>query len=57
MMTSKPLPALHDKAPGVNGFKYKPQFGVIVVCKDEEHHKTVLASLQAQGHKCKAVRV
>lgn len=52
-----PLPPLADKAPGTNGFRYKPQFGVIVICKDEDEHKVILASLQAQGLKCKAVRV
>lgn len=54
---SLPLPPLPDKSPGINGFRYKPQFGVVVVCKDEDAHKATLARLQAQGFKCKAVRV
>lgn len=51
------LPPLADNAPGKNGFKYKPRFGVIVVCKDEEEHKHVYEHLRAQGYKCRVVRV
>lgn len=54
---SHPLPPLPDKAPGLNGFRYKSQFGVIVLCEDETEHKEVLHKLQAQGLRCKAVRV
>lgn len=54
---SQPLPPLPDKAPGINGFQYKPQFGVIVLCADEAEHKAMLHKLQAQGLLCKAVRV
>lgn len=42
---------------GANGFKYREQFGVIVICKDEEEHKAVYERLKAQGYKCKVVRV
>ena len=42
---------------GANGFKYREQFGVIVICKDEAEHKTVYERLKAQGYKCKVVRV
>lgn len=51
------LPPLADNSPGVNGFKYKPQFGVIVVCKDEAEHRAVYERLRAEGYKCKVVRV
>ncbi|WP_417292014.1 hypothetical protein [Desulfovibrio porci] len=47
--TPKPL--------GANGFKYREQFGVIVVCKDEAEHKAAYERLKAQGYKCKVVRV
>ena len=57
MEKEKTLPPLPDKTPGVNGYKYKPKFGVIVVCHDEEHHKAAFAQLTSQGHKCKVVRV
>lgn len=46
-----------QKAPGVNGFKYKEQFGVIVICRDEAEHKAVYEQLKALGYKCKVVRV
>jgi len=51
------IPPLPDKTPGVNKFKYKPNFGVIVICEDEAHHKAVYEQLQSQGYKCKVVRV
>ena len=31
----------------------KPQYGVIVVCKDERHQKLVYESLQKRFHGCK----
>lgn len=43
--------------PGVNGFRYKEKFGVIVMCKDEAEHKAVYDRLKAQGYTCKVVRV
>lgn len=42
---------------GVNGFKYKEKFGVIVMCKDEAGHKAVYERLKAEGYKCRVVRV
>lgn len=52
----KPLPSLKPGAPGINGFNYRPRYGVIVICKDEAHHKTVYETLKAQGYKCRVVR-
>lgn len=51
------LPPLPEKAPGKNGFRYKPQYGVIVICRDEAEHMVMLTKLQSMGLKCKAVRV
>lgn len=51
------LPPLAPKTPTVNGFKYKEQFGIVVICKDESEHKATLVALQNGGYKCKAVRV
>ena len=34
---NKNLPPRADNAFGINGFKYKPRSGVIIVCKDEEN--------------------
>lgn len=42
---------------GANGFKYREQFGVIVVCKDEAEHRAVYERLKAEGYKCRLVRV
>lgn len=44
-------------APGVNGYKYREQFGVVVVCKDAAHQERLYAELQAAGHKVKVVCV
>jgi len=38
-------------------FQYKPQYGVIVICKDEREQKKIFDSLQAKGHPCKIVVV
>lgn len=43
-MTDKAAP----KLPGANGFKYREQFGVIVICKDEAEHKAVYERLRIQ---------
>ncbi len=36
-------------------FKYKPQYGVIVICENEEEQKKVFQELQEQGKKLKVV--
>lgn len=50
-----------DKAthptPGRNGYRYRQQFGVIVVCKDETHQARVYAKLKRAGHKLRVVTV
>lgn len=42
---------------GVNKYRHKQQYGVSIVCADEEDHKRTYAALTAQGYACKAVRV
>lgn len=44
-------------APGKNGFKYRQQWAVIVICEGEAHQKTVFDALKAQGFKLKVVVV
>lgn len=44
-------------APGANGFKYKPRFGLIVPCRDEAHQQQLFELLQQQGFKPKVVCV
>ncbi len=44
-------------APGRNGFKYRPRFGVIVLCRDELHQRDVYTALKAAGYKLKVVAV
>lgn len=36
-------------------FKYKPQYGVIVICENEEEQKKVFEDLQKKGMKLKVV--
>jgi hypothetical protein len=46
------------KIPGKNGFKYRQQFGVIVVCADAAEQETVFNRLKALGFgKLKVVTV
>lgn len=40
-----------------NNFKYKQQYGVIVVCRDEAEQKAVYERLAAQGLTVKVVCV
>lgn len=50
-----------SKMLGANGFKYQPQYGVIVVCVDEADQQAVFADLRIQhqpaGRKVKVVTV
>lgn len=57
MATSKKNPKVDPKAPAKNGFKYKPKFGVIVNCDDENHQKYVYEQLNQQGYSLKVVVV
>lgn len=45
------------KTPGKNGFKYRPQYGVIVLCEDERQQCQVYDRLRTLGHRCKVVAV
>lgn len=54
---AKQAPPLPAGAPGQNGYKYKEQFGVVVICRDEAEHKQIFERLAAQGYRVKAVRV
>lgn len=44
-------PARAAKTPGRNGFKYKQQFGIVVVCDDEAAQTKAYAQLQRAGFK------
>ncbi|MCA1944967.1 MAG: hypothetical protein LDL30_06740 [Desulfovibrio sp.] len=51
------LPPLPPDAPGrPKGTRYREQFGVIVLCRDEAEHRAVYEALTAQGYACKVVR-
>jgi hypothetical protein len=43
--------------PGKNGFNYREQFGIVVVCRDEKHQRQVFKDLGKQGYKLKVVTV
>ena len=45
------------KPPGRNGFRYKEQFGVIVVCDSETHQERVYKVLTGSGYRCRVVVV
>lgn len=42
---------------GRNGFKYRPRFGVIVVCEDEKSQAKIFEKFKQDGYKCKVVTV
>jgi len=44
------------KAPGRNGFKYKPQFGLIIVCKDEKEQARLYEKFKGR-FSCRVVTV
>jgi len=45
------------KAPGKNGYKYRQQYGVIVICTDERHQARTYVRLQRLGFKLRVVVV
>lgn len=42
---------------GKNGFKYKEQYGLIIVCKDAQHQEQLFNQLKESGYKVKVVTV
>lgn len=42
---------------GANGFQYKPQHGVVVLCENEKHQQDIYETLKKQGLKLKVVTV
>jgi len=44
-------------APGRNGFRYRQQYGVIVLCKNEREQTRVYNVLSRRGLDCKVVTV
>ena len=50
-------PAQTARRQGENGFKYKPQFGLVVPCKDEDQQRRIYARLVKLGMKPKVVCV
>lgn len=52
-----PPPKPAKAAPGVNGFKYREQFGIVIVCKDAAQQEQLYTELKAAGHKVKVVCV
>ena len=40
-----------------NNFKYKPQYGVIVICADEKHQKEIYEKLRELGLTLRVVTV
>ncbi len=39
---------------GRNGYRYRPQFGLVIVCRDEPHQAALYKQFIREGH---AVRV
>lgn len=45
------------KTLGPNGFKYKEQYGVIILCKDADEQENLYNRLKSEGYKIKVVVV
>lgn len=45
------------KAPGRNGYQYRQQYGVIVICKNEREQARIYNVLRRRGLECKVVTV
>ena len=43
--------------PGRNGFRYRPKFGLVIVCRDEQHQAAHYRRLTALGYKPRVVAV
>ena len=56
-MTPTVKPAQTARRQGENGFKYKPQFGLVVPCKDEAEQQRRYTRLVKLGMAPKAVCV
>lgn len=56
-MRAKTPPPPAKAAPGRNGYTYREQFAVVVVCKDATHQERLYTELKAAGHKVKVVCV
>ena len=56
-MTPTVKPPQTARRQGENGFKYKPQFGLVVPCKDEDQQRRRYARLAKLGMKPKVVCV
>ena len=41
----------------MGNFKYKPQYGVVVICEDEAEQQDIYERLLADGYKLKVVTV
>ena len=46
-----------QRRPGKNAFRYRQQFGVIVICATEAQQRAVYNRLRKAGNKCKVVTV
>ena len=53
-VTSKPS---GRKVPGRNGFQYRPQYGLIIQCRDEADQSRTYGRLHRLGYKLKVVCV
>ncbi|MBB2778322.1 UNVERIFIED_ORG: hypothetical protein HNP28_003669 [Comamonas terrigena] len=46
-----------ERRPGENGYKYRQQFGLVIICKDETDQQKTFAKLVKQGYSPKVVCV
>lgn len=51
------MPKAKKAPPGLNGFKYKPGFGLVIRCADEADQRKHYEKLTKQGYKVRVVCV
>ena len=55
--TKVPRDPRRAASPGRNGYRYRQQFGVIVICTDECHQARTFAKLKRAGYRLRVVTV
>lgn len=45
------LPARAKAAPGRNGYRYRQQWGIVIVCRDAAHQAELYGQLRSAGHR------
>lgn len=53
----KKAPDCYRGPMGPGKYRYREQYAVTVICRDEAHQRKVYEALRKSGHKCRVVTV